>query len=92
MLPLMSEDLAAGVQHVVTMGPDAVDMVAGLAEPTVAVRTCFVLHVFLEAILGESFVFYVISLVFFCGGRFLVISIVIQNVKDFNIVEIVGRY
>ena len=52
MLPLMSEDLATGVQHIVAVGPDAVDMVAGLAEPAVAVRAGFVLHVLLEAILG----------------------------------------
>lgn len=52
MLPLMSEDLAAGMQHIVAMGPDAMDMVAGLAEPAVAVRTGLVLHVLLEAILG----------------------------------------
>lgn len=52
MLPLVSEDLAAGMQHVVAMRPDAVDMVASLTEPAVTVRTCLILHIFLEAILG----------------------------------------
>lgn len=64
MLPLMSEDLTAGVQHVVAVRSDAVDVVAGAAEPAVAVRAGLVLHVLLEAVLGQRFVFYVIGLVF----------------------------
>lgn len=67
MFPLMSENLAAGVQHVVAMRSDAVDMVAGPAEPAVTVRTGFILHVLLETVFGESLVFYMIGLVFFCG-------------------------
>lgn len=65
MLPLMSEDLTARVQYVVAMRSDAVDVVAGSGEPTIAVWTRFVLHVLLEAVFGEGFVFYVVSLVFF---------------------------
>lgn len=52
MLPLMSEDLAAGVQDIVAVRSDAVNMVTGPTEPTVAVRACLILHVLLEAVLG----------------------------------------
>lgn len=52
MLPLMSEDLTARMQHVVAMGSDAVDMVARLTKPTVAVWTGFIFHIFLEPIFG----------------------------------------
>lgn len=69
MLPLMSEDLAARMQHVVAVRPDAVDVVTGLAEPTVAVRTSLILHVLLESILGERLVLDVVGFVFLCGGR-----------------------
>lgn len=52
MLSLMRENLAAGMQHIVAVRSDAVNVVASFAEPTVAVRTSFILHVFLESILG----------------------------------------
>lgn len=52
MFPLMREDLAARMQHIVAMRPDAVDMVASPGESAVTVRTGLILHVFLEAILG----------------------------------------
>lgn len=65
-LPLMSEDLTAGVQHIVAMRSDAVDVVARAAEPAVAVRAGFVFHVLLEPVFGESLIFYVIGFVFFC--------------------------
>lgn len=65
-LPLMSEDLAAGVQHIVAVGSDAVDMVAGLAKPAVAVRTGLILHVLLKAILRKRLIFYMISFMFLC--------------------------
>lgn len=52
MLPLMGEDLTARMQHIVAMGPDAVDMVASLTEPTVTVWAGFIFHIFLEPIFG----------------------------------------
>lgn len=68
-LPLMSEDLAAGVQHIVAVRPDAVDMITSSAKPAIAVRTRLVLHVFLETIFGKSFVFDVVCLMLLCGKK-----------------------
>lgn len=56
------------MQHIVAMRSDAVDMVASSGKTAVTVWTSFVLHVFLEAIFGERFVFDVVGLVLFCGG------------------------
>lgn len=67
MLPLMSENLTARMQHIVAMRSNAVDVVARAAESAVAVWTGFILHVLLESVFGESFIFYVIGFVFFCG-------------------------
>lgn len=75
MLPFMSENLAARVQHVVAVRPDAVDVVAGAAEAAVAVGAGFVLHVLFEAVLGESLVFYVVGFVFFCEEFDLVLTV-----------------
>lgn len=50
MLPFVSEDLAARMQYVVAMGSDAMDVVAGFAEPAVAVWAGLIFHVFLKSV------------------------------------------
>lgn len=66
MLALMSKDLTAGMQYIIAMRSDAVDVVACATKPAVTVWTGLVFHVLLEPVLGESLVFYVIGFVFFC--------------------------
>lgn len=49
-LPLMTKQLPARVQHIVALRPDAVYVVAYPTEAAGIVRTRFVLHELLEAI------------------------------------------
>lgn len=79
----MSEYLTARMQHIVAVRSDAVDVVARAAEPAVAIRTGFVLHVFLETVFGESLIFNVIGFVFFCG-ELTICNEAILNVPNIN--------
>lgn len=69
MLSFVREDLTAGMEYVVAVRPDAVDVVTGAAETTLPEGTRFILHVLLESVLGQSFVLYVVRLVLFCKRR-----------------------
>lgn len=66
MFSLVGKNLTAGVQDIVAMRSDTMDVVTGFAESAISVRTCFIFHVLLEAVFGQSFVFYMIGFVFLC--------------------------
>ena len=62
-LALVRVELAAGVQHVVAVGPDAVDVVDLLGEAAVVEAALVVLHELLEAVLVQLLVLHVEVLV-----------------------------
>ena len=62
----MGEDLAGGVQDVVTLWSDAVNVVDDPRKLAAFVRTFLLLHELLKAVLGELFVLYMIRLMLLC--------------------------
>lgn len=62
-LPLVAVQLARGVEDVVAVAPDAVDVVDGLGEPAVVMATWILFHKLLEAVLVELFVLHMEILV-----------------------------
>lgn len=63
---LVGEDLAGGMQDVVTLRSDAVDVVDDPRKLAAFVRTFFLFHKLFESVLGELLVLYVVRLVLFC--------------------------
>ena len=63
MLSFVRVKLTAGVQDIVALVPDTVNVIDGLAEPTPAVPTGLVLDKLLESVLHQLFVFHVKVLV-----------------------------
>ena len=64
--PLVGEELAAGVEDVVAVAPDAVDVIVGPGELAAEEPTGLVLHELLESVLVELLVLHVVVLVFLC--------------------------
>jgi len=64
-LPLVTQQLSAGVQNVVATVPHAVDVIAHLREPTVGKSTRIRFHELFETVSRQLFVFDVIGLMFF---------------------------
>ena len=62
-LALVGVELSAGVEDIVAVVPDAVDVVDGLGEPAGVEPALVVLHELFEAILVQLFVFHVEVLV-----------------------------
>lgn len=65
-LPLVAQQLPAGMQHVVATVPHAVDVIAHLREPAVGETARVRFHELFEPVPGQLFVLDVIGLVFFC--------------------------
>ena len=85
-LALVRVELAAGVQHVVTVGPDAVDVVDLLGEAAVVEAALVVLHELLEAVLVQLLVLHVEVLVL------LHVRLVLENVATAAAIAVkVGR-
>lgn len=62
----MGKNLARGVQDVVTLRSDAVNVVDDPRKLAAFIRTFLLLHKLLKAILGKLFVLYVVRLMLLC--------------------------
>lgn len=65
----MGEDLAGGVEYIVALRPYAVDVVDDARKLASLVRTLFLLHELLEAVLGQLLVLDVVRLVLLWNAR-----------------------
>ena len=63
--PLVGEELAAGVEDVVAVTPDAVDVIVSPGELAAQEPAGLVLHELLESVLVELFILHMVVLVFF---------------------------
>ena len=64
--PLVGEELTAGVEDVVAVTADAVDVIVGSGELAAEEAAGLVLHELLESVLVELLVLHMVVLVFFC--------------------------
>lgn len=64
MLPLVRIKLTARVQDVVTVFPDAVDVIANTRKAASVKLTFIILHELLEAVASQLFVFDMVAFVF----------------------------
>ena len=64
MFPLVGEELTAGVEDVVAVAADAVDVIVGPGELAAQEPAGLVLHELLESVLVELLVLHVVVLVF----------------------------
>lgn len=62
----MGKDLAGGVQHIVTLRPDAVNVVDDPRKLAAFVGTFLLLHKLLKAVLGELLILDVVRLMLLC--------------------------
>ena len=65
----MGEELSTGVEDVITVGPDAVNVVVGSGEFTAEEPARLMFHKLLEPIFVELFIFHVVIFVFLCYNK-----------------------
>ena len=69
MLPFVGKQLTTRVKHIVTIGPDAVDMIVSAGEFTAEEPAWFMFHKLLEPIFVELLIFHVVILVLLCYNK-----------------------
>ena len=65
----MGEELSTRVEDIITVGPDAVNVVVGSGEFTAEEPARLMFHKLLEPIFVELFIFHVVVFVFLCYNK-----------------------